>query len=213
MKLFEFKSYLNGSVKFSGKFGSAKLAFEAAVEAKTDLSYVDFWPFRDESFVGARLDGASLVGASLDGASLDGARLDGARLDGARLDGASLDGARLDGARLDGASLRSFKADLWEILAHTPHEAAGLRKALVDGKVNGSTYQGACACLVGTIANVRGCEYTKIPGITPDARRPAEQWFAMIQPKHTPENSLAAKLAVEWIDEWTKCWGAAGVRT
>ena len=59
---FEIKSWVDGTILFSGKFGSLKLCIEAAVKSH-----------------------ASLVGASLDGARLDGASLDGARLVGAGL--------------------------------------------------------------------------------------------------------------------------------
>jgi hypothetical protein len=155
----------------------------------------------------ARLDGASLVGASLDGARLDGARLDGARLDGAsldraRLDGASLVGARLDGARLDGARLDFIKHDLWGVLLHSKHEVSGLVTALQEGRVDGSVYEGPCACLVGTLANVRGCRHTEIPGLQPDSSRPAEIWFMGINKGDSPESNQIVKITLDWIAEF-----------
>ena len=80
-----------------------------------------------------------------------------ANLIDADLRGANLRGADLRGANLIDANLRSFKSCLWMTLTENPREAAGVAKALKEGRVNGSTYLGDCACLVGTIANVRGC--------------------------------------------------------
>ncbi|PUZ25051.1 hypothetical protein DCC81_12115 [Chitinophaga parva] len=161
---------------------------------------------------GASLDGASLYGASLDGASLDGASLDGASLRNAFLDGASLrnaslrnaslDGASLDGASLDGASLQPFKADLYEILVHAIPEVSDLKQAIIDGKIDGSVYQGDCACLVGTIANARRVDYEKMAGIMPQASRPAERLFAAIKKGDTPESNGIAKIVLDWIEEF-----------
>ena len=78
----------------------------------------------------------------------------------------------------------------------------GLRAALIAGKVDGSTYQGACACLVGTIANVRGCDYRVLGTLAPNSNRPIERFFMNISKGDTPETNQSAKLALEWIDEW-----------
>ena len=98
----EIKSWINGSVLFSGEFGSLKLAIVAAVGNKTDLSGADL--------SGADLSGADLRGANLSGANLRGADLRGADLSGAYLSDADLRGANLRGADLRGANLRD--ADL-----------------------------------------------------------------------------------------------------
>ena len=183
-----------------------RAAVEIAVGRKLSLD--------GASLDGARLDGASLVGASLVGASLDGARLDGARLDGARLDGASLVGAsldgarldgarlvgaRLDGARLDGASLRSIKADFFLVLLGARAEVPALLSALREGRVDGSTYTGECACLVGTIANVRK---VAVETLERDVSRPAERWFTGIRRGDTPATNQLAKIAEGWIVEF-----------
>ena len=70
------------------------------------------------------------------------------------------------------------------------------------GKVNGTAYEGDCACLVGTVANAKGCHYTAVPNLAPDAKRLAEAWFMQITPGQTPENHPPAKLAAEWIEDW-----------
>jgi len=143
--------------------------------------------------------------ANLVGANLRDANLVGANLVGANLRDANLGGANLRDADLRGANVQSFKTDFFDILLRAPKEIEGVRLALVDGRVNGSTYSGECACLVGTIGNVRGVEYDNLGnGITPNSSRPAEQWFMMIKQGDTPENNHASKLAIEWLDEFKK---------
>ena len=88
------------------------------------------------------------------------------------------------------------------MLSATPVEVTGLRDALIEGRVNGSTYDGECACLVGTLANVRHCAYDEIPGLSPNSSRPAERFFVGIRQGDTPETNQFSKLAVEWIDDW-----------
>ena len=178
-----------GSVLFSFETDSIKVALEAAVKS------------------GANLDGANLVRANLDGANLDGANLDGANLYGANLYGANLDGANLYGANLYGANLdertlNRFRDDVWAVLSAAPAEVPGLIAALKAGTVEGSSYEGDCACLVGTIAKVRGCGYKALGTLKPDSSRMAEQWFLGIHKGDTPETSKAAKLAHDWATQW-----------
>ncbi|CAB4166689.1 Pentapeptide repeat [uncultured Caudovirales phage] len=101
-QFYEIKSWLDGSVLFSGQFGSLKLCVEAAVSAKVSFARASL---DGANLYGATLDGATLVGANLDGANLARATLVGATLYGATLVGANLVGANLDGASLDGANL------------------------------------------------------------------------------------------------------------
>ncbi|WP_414461753.1 pentapeptide repeat-containing protein [Hyphomicrobium sp. DY-1] len=158
---------------------------------------------------GADLGGADLYGANLRGANLYGANLYGADLYGADLGGADLYGANLRGANLGGAkdlpeaALRVFKADLWMTLTQNRSEAAGVIVALREGRVDGSTYAGDCACLVGTIANVRGID---VGALDKGSDRPAERWFAMISKGDKPGDDsgggFASRKALEWTEEW-----------
>ena len=120
----------------------------------------------------------------------------------------------LRGADLRGADLREalypIRLDVWAVLDQAPSEVAGLRAALASGNVDGSVYKGACACLVGTIATVRGCDVDALD-IRADSSRPAEQWFMPIRKGDAPadtgaeptiEGVFRATLAVQWIDEW-----------
>ena len=182
------------SVKWAIKTG-ARLVGASLDRASLDRAKLD----------GASLDGASLVGASLVGASLDRASLDGASLDGAKLDGAKLDGARLDGARLVGASLRPIRADVFDILLRSQKEVTSLLASLRSGKINGSAYEGECACLCGTIANARGVSY-RLLGFT-DASRAAERWFTGISIGDTPSNNQVAKITEAWILEFMSLCG------
>jgi hypothetical protein len=156
----------------------------------------------DANLVGANLVGANLVGANLVRANLVRANLEDANLEDANLEDANLVGANLVGANLVGANLEPIRNDFFSILDCAPAEVPGLLAALRAGKIDGSTYTGDCACLVGTIANVRGCSYEALGALKPNASRPAERWFVRIAPGLTPENDMTAKVTEGWILEW-----------
>ena len=157
---------------------------------------------RGADLTGADLRGANLRGANLDDAHLRGADLRGAYLEDANLTGANLTGANLEDAYLEDAHLAPIRDDLFEVLAAAPHEVGGLRQALAEGRINGTAYEGECACLVGTIANLQHCHYRAIPGVRPDSSRPIERLFLAIRPGDTPENHPVATIVAEWIDAW-----------
>jgi uncharacterized protein YjbI with pentapeptide repeats len=168
---------------------------------------------RDAVLSGADLRGADLRDAVLSGADLRDAVLRGADLRDAVLSGADLRDAVLSGADLrdavlSGADLRSFRNDVWSVLTENRNEIAGLAAAIREGRIDGKVYDGACACLVGTIANVRGVSADTLPQ---NASRPAEQWFLMINTGDKPGDDsgggFAAKKALEWIEEWAALSG------
>jgi uncharacterized protein YjbI with pentapeptide repeats len=179
--------------------------------SETDFTYADLREanlhgadLRNADFTYARLSYANLAGADLSYADLSNADLSDTNLHGAALRSADLQGANLDGADLSraivtDADLQSFKDDIWQVLDKNPAEVTGLLAALNEGRVNGAVYIGACACLVGTIANLRG---VGVSTLTCDAERPAERWFMMIAEGDTPETCFASAKAVEWIVEW-----------
>ena len=176
---FDITSRWNGAVLFSLETSSMKLAVEAGVKSEADL--------REANLREANLVGANLVEANLREANLRGA---------------DLRGADLGGADLGGADLLPFRDDIWAVLSSAPAEVAGLRSAIAEGRIDGSTYEGACCCLVGTLANVRHCKYSEIPSLKPNSSRPAERFFAAIKAGDTPETSQFSKLALEWVDLW-----------
>jgi hypothetical protein len=150
----------------------------------------------------ANLSRADLSGADLSGVYLSGANLSGADLSGADLSGVDLSGVDLSGANLSRANLSAIRDDLWSVLDSAPAEAQAVRDALLTGKVDGSTYSGDCCCLVGTMANARGCYYRDMDGLRPDSSRAAERWFLAIRPGMTSETSQIVRITVAWVDEW-----------
>ena len=188
---------LNGAYLRGANLGGADLRDANLRDANLRAANLGDANLRD-----ANLSGADLSDANLRDANLSGADLGGANLSGADLGGANLDGANLYGANLDGADLTRIRADFETVLASAPSEVAGLLAVLKDGCIDGTSYEGECACLVGTLANVRGCLYTSIPGLQPDSERPAERWFLALRPGYTPENHPVAKITAEWIEAW-----------
>lgn len=134
---------------------------------------------------------------------ISNADISGADLSGADLRSAYLRGAYLSNANLRSAYLDPIRDDLRAVLDSAPAEVAGLLAKLDGGEVDGSAYQGECACLVGTIANLRGCDVSALTnGLTPDSSRPAERWFLAIGRGSTPGTNPIAAVTRDWIVEW-----------
>ena len=219
---------LSGADLTGAYLGGAKLIGADLSGANLNGAYLSWAKLIGAKLSGADLTGADLTGADLTAANLNGAylsdanlseanlsdaNLNGAYLSRADLSRADLNGAKLTGAYLSGADLRDviltdavltyFKTDLLDILIRAPREIAGLRQSIIDGKIDGAAYEGKCACLVGTIANFRGCNYDDIGnGIQPDPNRPAEEWFFNIKKGDTPETNVISKITLQWIDEY-----------
>ena len=74
--------------------------------------------------------------------------------------------------------------------------------------MDGSQYEGDCACLVGTLAKARGVEYrAAFPNC--NASNPAERWFAMIRKGDKPGDETGGGFASAKALEWTLEWCAA----
>jgi alkylated DNA nucleotide flippase Atl1 len=192
-----------------------RLTVEAALQSGANLSGANLSganlsganlsdaDLRGANLSGANLSGANLSGANLSGANLSDADLRGANLSGANLSGANLSGADLSGAYLSGAYLRPIKADFIEVISQAPREVPALIEALKAGRVDGSTYTGECACLVGTIAHARGVNVDSVEfDIPKDSSRPIERFFMSIRKGDTPETNAASKIALEWAEGW-----------
>ena len=196
------------------------LAVVEALKSDADLSGANL---SDADLSGANLSDADLSGANLSGANLSGANLSRADLSRADLSDANLSradlsradlsradlsradlsDADLSDANLSDANLSGARNDLWDVLLRARAEVPGLLAALRSGRVNGSAYHGECACLVGTIANIRHAGIEELgSGLKPDAARPAERWFLGIREGDTPETSQIAKVTEGWILEF-----------
>lgn len=172
---------------------------ETIVIAKTTPYDPDYW---GNKIVGTALKGLAVKMALKAKVSLKGANLKGADLRGADLVGADLEGAYLGGANLDSLQIRSYKHDLWGILLRFRSEIPGLIAAIKKGKIDGSVYSGECCCLIGTVANIQGCDVNSFGDEIKDHNSPIEQWFQQIKPGHTPENYKPSAMVLEWIEEF-----------
>ncbi|WP_374634000.1 pentapeptide repeat-containing protein [Ferrovibrio sp.] len=161
----------------------------------------------------ANLSWANLSWANLSEANLSKADLSWADLSWANLSKANLSEANLSWANLskaDSASLRPIKTDLFDVLIRRKGEVAGLLAALREGRINGSVYEGECACLLGTIANIASVPYCDLgPGLAPDSARPIERWFMGLSKGDKPDNHGLAKITEAWILEFMQLEGIA----
>ena len=196
-------NWITGSVIYESEKTTVK---EAVVDANLCGANL-----RGADLRGADLRGADLRGADLRDANLYGADLRGANLYDANLRGANLYGADLRGANLRGADLKKLpqdyinqcSRDILFILEHLKSEVPGLKQALIEGRVDGSQYEGDCACLIGTLANVDGgmkkvCE--AIPYYDKGTHNMGESFFLNIREGDTPKNNSFAKHAVLLCD-------------
>ena len=143
----------------------------------------------------------AVIDANLRGADLRGADLRDADLYGADLYGADLRGQTLD--KLPQDYINQASRDILFILGCLKAEVPFLREKLIKGKVDGTQYEGDCACLVGTLGNADGgvdnvCQ--AIPFYEKGTHNPGEQWFLNIRKGDTPENNEFAKHVLVLID-------------
>jgi hypothetical protein len=207
----EIKSRVTGSVLFEyeKEDNTIKDTVIKAVEAGADLRGANLGGanLRGADLGGAYLGGANLRGADLGdadlgGAYLRGADLGGANLRGANLRGANLRGADLRGANLGGADLEPIKKDFFDVLLRAIPEIKNLKKAIIEGKINGSTYEGDCACLCGTLEKSNSEKIRETIFHLRDSSRPIERFFLAINPGDTPENNQFAEIAMDWLKEF-----------
>jgi hypothetical protein len=144
---------------------------------------------------------ADLHDANLHDADLHDADLRDADLRGADLHGADLRDAKLE--QLPQDYINQCSRDILFILGCLKGEVPFLRNALVKGEVDGTVYEGDCACLVGTLGKADG-GVDKVCSVIPFYERgthnPGEAWFYNIHKGDTPETSDFVKHAVALCD-------------
>ncbi len=189
MNQIQIKNRYTGSVIFehATEKNTVKVTILQAIEVSADLSRAD------------------LSRADLSRADLSDADLSDADLSRADLSRADLSDANLSGADLRDADLRPIKHDLFGVLLYAQHEVPAMLEALKNGNVDGSTYSGDCACLVGTICKIRKVD-AELPAavlhLPKDSSSAIERWFMGIRPGDTPESSLLVKITTEWVEEF-----------
>ena len=151
---------------------------------------------KNRSFDETRFVDSSFVDSSFVGSSFDDSRFVGSRFDETRFDG-----SRFDGSSFSTLNFNNAKNDFFATLLYLPSEVAALKAALIEGRIDGSQYEGECACLKGTLERVAKKEEEEI-GWKHDVSAPAETFFLSISQGDTPENSRFSALAVQWIEEW-----------
>ena len=148
---------------------------------------------------------ANLSYADLRSANLSYANLSYADLRSANLSYADLSYADLSYADLRSADLSSIKNDFFARLLLAKNEVIGLYDYHRRGLVDGRSYEGECACFVGTVAKVCKQPHNGLEsGLKPESDSPTEKWYLAILKGHTPENNAVAKITCEWIEEFAK---------
>jgi hypothetical protein len=110
--------------------------------------------------------------------------------------------ANLRSADLRSADLSVIKNDMFVVLLNGINEIKHLKQSLIDGKIDGSVYDGECACLNGTLCQTAyNGEKDRLISIR-DSARPIERFFLGISKGNTPENSQFSALALKWINEF-----------
>jgi hypothetical protein len=209
----EIKNRWTGTIifEYSKENNTIKDTVEAAIKAKANLRWADLrWAnLRWANLSEANLSEADLSEADLSEADLSWADLSWANLSEADLSWANLSEADLSEANLSEADLSVIKADMFYVLLYGKAEVPFLKQNIIDGKIDGTTYDGECACLSGTLENGAKAhngetEKIKIASILScrNSDRPIERFFLAIRQGDTPENNPVSKIVLEWIEEW-----------
>lgn len=102
---------------------------------------------------------------------------------------------------LDQVDLLPLRGDLGRILDAAPAEVSQLLELLREGRIDGTMYTGACCCLLGSIARIRGDHYLELPDLPPNSASPAESFVQGIRRK-TPKTNQAAEILEKEILHW-----------
>jgi len=167
---------------------------------------------RDSNLSGSNLRGSNLrdsdlSDSDLSGSDLSGSNLRGSDLSDSNLSDSNLSDSNLSDSNLSDSDLSGIKDDFLKKIELLAPETPGLYKAILDGHIDGSCYEGECACFVGTYANLKGVKpqaLADLCGLQMDSSSPVEKWFMGIAKGDTPENNPVAAITAEWIRGWAK---------
>ena len=167
----------------------------------------------------ATLDRVNLVNACLIGANLKGTLFYGTCCEGTNFAETNLELAvvgtkynipiDLYKAIVPPGFVELCKQDFFKTinLFRTNGEVSFLKRALIQGRIDGHVYGGRCACLVGTLAKAHRYYGERIRYLCNildydlGFNNPAEVFFYAIKKGDTPETNFFSKTAVEWCDE------------
>ena len=185
----QIKNRWTAEVIFECDAESLRVAVELAVSKKVSLR------------------ASNLRGSNLSGSDLRGSNLRDSNLRDSNLSGSNLRGSDLSDSNLSDSDLSGIKDDFLKKIELLAPETPGLYKAILDGHIDGSCYEGECACFVGTYANLKGVKpqaLADLCGLQMDSSSPVEKWFMGIAKGDTPENNPVAAITAEWIRGWAK---------
>ena len=220
--LFEYKKENNTikdtvleAIKTSANLTSADLTsadLRSANLRYADLRYADlryanlrFANLRSANLTSADLTSANLTSADLTSADLRYADLRSANLRSANLTSADLRSANL--TKLPVSFINLASRDMLFIFRSLKKELPFLKEKLEKGEVDGTQYEGDCACLIGTLANAdesieKICE--SILYYDKGLHNPSENWFWQIKKGDTDKNNQFAKHALLLINQVLK---------
>ena len=162
---------------------------------------------RDSDLSDSDLSDSDLSDSDLSGSDLSGSNLRGSDLSDSNLSDSNLSDSNLSDSNLSDSDLSGIKDDFLKKIELLAPETPGLYKAILDGHIDGSCYEGECACFVGTYANLKGVKpqaLADLCGLQMDSSSPVEKWFMGIAKGDTPENNPVAAITAEWIRGWAK---------
>ena len=174
-------------------------------DANLSRAYLIGAILNDTSLSRADLSGAYLSRAKFRGADLSRADLSRAFLRDVNFSGADLSRANLSGADLRDANLNEVREEFFAKNSQQPEEVPGLRGLLMEGRIEGTSYDGDCSCYVGSLERLAN-QHGKECRIQRDPRSLIERWFLGIKRGDTPETNPISAIVVEWIDEWTEAF-------
>jgi uncharacterized protein YjbI with pentapeptide repeats len=193
-----YNSTFDNSTFYNSKFYNSTFDNSKFYNSKFYNSTFDNSTFYNSKFYNSTFDNSTFYNSKFYNSTFDNSKFYNSKFYNSTFDSPSFISLKESGA------LEPIRCDFFGRMLILKKEVPALRQALVDGKVNGSAYEGECSCFMGTVANARHCKYNAIPELKPDINSDTERWFMAISKGDTPETSPIVKQTVEWIDEFKK---------